>query len=152
MINPGFIVLIKREVMRFLALWKQTIMPGLISSGLYLVVFGEVIGKRLKNTELEVEYIIYIIPGLTMMSVINMAYQNSSSSIMQAKFLKFIEDILIAPLSGFEISMAFTIGGMFRGVINGILILLLSKLLVPEFTINNYGLTLIYLITVSWAL
>jgi len=151
MINPGFIVLIKREVMRFLALWKQTIMPGLISSGLYLVVFGEVIGKRLKNTELEVDYIIYIIPGLTMMSVINMAYQNSSSSIMQAKFLKFIEDILIAPLSGFEISMAFTIGGMFRGVINGILILLLSKLLVPEFTINNYGLTLIYLITVSWA-
>ena len=61
MINPGFIVLIKREVMRFLALWKQTIMPGLISSGLYLVVFGEVIGKRLKNTELEVDYIIYII-------------------------------------------------------------------------------------------
>ena len=151
MINPGFIVLIKREVMRFLALWKQTIMPGLISSGLYLVVFGEVIGKRLKNTELEVEYIIYIIPGLTMMSVINMAYQNSSSSIMQAKFLKFIEDILIAPLSGFEISMAFTIGGMFRGVINGILILLLSKLLVPEFIIENYILTLIYLITVSWA-
>ena len=151
MINPGFIILIKREVMRFLALWKQTIMPGLISSGLYLVVFGEVIGKRLKNTDLEVDYIIYIIPGLTMMSVINMAYQNSSSSIMQAKFLKFIEDILIAPLSGFEISMAFTIGGMFRGVINGILILLLSKLLVPEFTINNYGLTLMYLITVSWA-
>ena len=150
-INPGFIVLIKREIMRFLALWKQTIMPGLISSGLYLVVFGEVIGKRLKNTDLGVDYIIYIIPGLTMMSVINMAYQNSSSSIMQAKFLKFIEDILIAPLSGLEISMAFTLGGMLRGVINGILILLLSKFLVPEFTINNYPLTLIYLITVSWA-
>ena len=151
MINPGFIILIKREVMRFLALWKQTIMPGLISSGLYLVVFGEVIGGRLKNANLGVDYIIYIIPGLTMMSVINMAYQNSSSSIMQAKFLKFIEDILIAPLSGFEISMAFTIGGMFRGVINGILILLLSKFLVPEFAIKNYGMTLIYLITVSWA-
>ena len=150
MINPGFIVLIKREVMRFMHLWKQTIMPGLISSALYIIVFGEALGHRIGPME-GISYISYIIPGLTMMSVINMAYQNSSSSIMQAKFLKFIEDILIAPLSGFEISMAFTIGGMFRGVINGVLILLLSKLLVPEFTINNYALTLIYLITVSWA-
>ena len=150
MINPGFIVLIKREVMRFIHLWKQTIMPGLISSALYIIVFGEALGKRIGPME-DKSYITYIIPGLTMMSVINMAYQNSSSSIMQAKFLKFIEDILIAPLSGFEISMAFTIGGMLRGVINGVLILLLSKLLVPEFVINNYMLTLLYLIIVSWA-
>ena len=150
MINPGFIILIKREVLRFMHLWKQTIMPGLISSALYIIVFGEALGGKIGPMQ-DTSYIKYIIPGLTMMSVINMAYQNSSSSIMQAKFLKFIEDILIAPLSGFEISMAFTIGGMLRGVINGVLILLLSKLLVPEFVINNYMLTLLYLIIVSWA-
>lgn len=149
MINPGFIVLIKREVMRFLHLWKQTIMPGLISSALYIIVFGEALGARIGSMQ-NISYMNYIIPGLTMMSVINMSYQNSSSSIMQAKFLKFIEDILIAPLSGFEISMAFTLGGMFRGVINGILILLLSNIL-TGFTVQNYILTLIYLITVSWA-
>ena len=91
MINPGFIVLIKREVMRFMHLWKQTIMPGLISSALYIIVFGEALGKRIGPME-DKSYITFIIPGLTMMSVINMAYQNSSSSIMQAKFLKFIED------------------------------------------------------------
>ena len=90
MINPGFIVLIKREVMRFMHLWKQTIMPGLISSALYIIVFGEALGNRIGPME-GISYISYIIPGLTMMSVINMAYQNSSSSIMQAKFLKFID-------------------------------------------------------------
>jgi len=149
MISLGFIVLIKREIMRFLHLWKQTIMPGLISSALYIIIFGEALGKRI-GTMQDTSYMNYIIPGLTMMSVINMAYQNSSSSIMQAKFLKFIEDILIAPLSGLEISMAFTFGGMFRGLINGILILLLSNLL-TGFVVQNYILTLIYLITVSWA-
>ena len=153
MINPGFIILIKREVMRFMHLWKQTIMPGLISSALYIIVFGQALGNRIGKPidGKEIGYLEFIIPGLAMMSVINMAYQNSSSSIMQAKFLKFIEDILIAPLSGFEISMAFTIGGMIRGVINGILILFLSTLLEPKFIIQNYSLTLLYLIIVSWA-
>ena len=161
MINPGFIILIKREVMRFLALWKQTIMPGLISSALYIIVFGQALGDRIGSPIKgnDVGYLEFIIPGLAMMSVINMAYQNSSSSIMQAKFLKFIEDILIAPLSGLEISMAFTIGGMIRGVINGILILAFSALLInyyldnpgTTFEIHNYPLTLAYLIIVSWA-
>ena len=160
MINPGFIILIKREVLRFLALWKQTIMPGLISSALYIIVFGQALGDRIGSPikGSSIGYLEFIIPGLAMMSVINMAYQNSSSSIMQAKFLKFIEDILIAPLSGFEISMAFTIGGMIRGVINGILILLFSALLInyylddpnTVFQIQNYPLTLAYLIIVSW--
>ena len=161
MFSPGFYVLVQREILRFLRLWKQTLMPGLISSALYIIVFGQALGNRIgapiKGSS--IGYLEFIIPGLAMMSVINMAYQNSSSSIMQAKFLKFIEDILIAPLSGFEISMAFTIGGMIRGVINGILILLFSGLLInyyldapnTTFDIHNYPLTLAYLIIVSWA-
>ena len=117
-------------------------MPGLISSALYIIVFGQALGNRI-GTPIKgssIGYLEFITPGLAMMSVINMAYQNSSSSIMQAKFLKFIEDILIAPLSGFEISMAFTIGGMIRGVINGILILLFSALLINYYLddVENY--------------
>ena len=64
-----------------------------------------------------------------MMSVINMSYQNSSSSIMQAKFLRFLEDVLITPLSGFEISLAYILGATVRGLINGIVVFLLSWLL-----------------------
>ena len=149
MFSPGFFVLVQREVLRFLRLWKQTIMPGLISSALYILVFGHALGARIGEIK-DISYMNYIIPGLVMMSVINHAYQNSSSSLMQAKFLKFLDDLLITPLSGFEISVAYIIGATCRGLINGMMVILLSMLL-TGFTIDNILLTSFYLITVSWA-
>ncbi|SVD72228.1 uncharacterized protein METZ01_LOCUS425082, partial [marine metagenome] len=107
-------VIVKREIKRFLFLYKQTILPSVISSGLYIIVFGAAMGSRIGDIK-GVEYIHFIIPGLVMMAVINPAYQNPSSSIMQAKFLRFIEDILITPLSGLEISLSYIIGGAVRG-------------------------------------
>jgi ABC-2 type transport system permease protein len=89
-------------------------------------------------------------PGLVMMAVINPAYQNTSSSIMQAKFLRFIEDILITPLSGLEISLSYIIGGTVRGVANGVLVLLLGYFL-TGLQIDNWFLTFFYLFTVAWA-
>ena len=146
--SKPFITLVYREVWRFLVLYKQTIMPGIISSGLYVIIFGHALGTRIRFDFNNIEYIHFIIPGLTMMAVINQSYANSSSSIMQAKYLKFIEDYLIAPVSGFELSMSFIIGAILRGVINGILILLTCSLL-TSFDINNYLLSLFFLITVS---
>ncbi len=144
-----FLTLVYREVLRFLVLYKQTIMPGIISSGLYIIIFGPVFGSRIGLID-NVEYVHFIIPGLTMMSVINQSYANSSSSIMQAKYLKFIEDYLIAPVSGFELSMSFIIGAILRGVINGVLIILTCSLL-TGFTIENYILSLFLLIVISCA-
>ena len=149
MFSYGFFVLVQREVLRFLRLWKQTLMPGLISSALYILVFGHALGARIGQIK-DISYMNYIIPGLVMMSVINHAYQNSSSSLMQAKFLKFLDDLLITPLSGFEISVAYIIGATCRGLINGIMVILLSMVL-TDFTIDNVFLTCLYLITVSWA-
>ena len=149
MFSPGFYVLVQREVLRFLRLWKQTVMPGLISSALYILVFGHALGARIGQIK-DTPYMNYIIPGLVMMSVINHAYQNSSSSLMQAKFLKFLDDLLITPLSGFEISVAYIIGATCRGLINGVLVILLSMVL-TDFTIDNVFLTCLYLVTVSWA-
>jgi ABC-2 type transport system permease protein len=149
MFSPGFFVLVEREILRFLHLWKQTIMPGLISSGLYILVFGHALGSRIGEIK-NISYMNYIIPGLVMMSVINHAYQNSSSSLMQAKFLKFLDDLLITPLSGFEISVAYIIGATCRGLINGTMVILLSMIL-TDFTIDNILLTSLYLIIVSWA-
>jgi ABC-2 type transport system permease protein len=149
MFSPGFSVLIQREILRFLRLWKQTLMPGLISSALYILVFGHALGARIGEIK-DISYMNYIIPGLVMMSVINHAYQNSSSSLMQAKFLKFLDDLLITPLSGFEISVAYIIGATCRGLINGTMVILLSMLL-TNFSIDNILLTSLYLITVSWA-
>ena len=85
-----------------------------------------------------------------MMSVIGQSFANSSSSIMQAKYLKFIDDYLIAPVSGFELSMSFIIGAILRGVINGILIILTCSLF-TTFTIANYSLSMFFLVVVSCA-
>ena len=147
MINRPFLTLVYREVWRFLVLYKQTIMPGIITSALYMVIFGQALGSRIR-LENNVEYIIFIIPGITMMSVISQSYANSSSSIMQAKYLKFIDDYLIAPVSGFELSMSFIIGAILRGVINGILIIITCSLF-TNLTIANYSLSRFFLVVVS---
>tara|TARA_A100001388_G_scaffold270946_1_gene249075 strand:+ start:4972 stop:5730 length:759 start_codon:yes stop_codon:yes gene_type:complete len=143
-----FITFLRREVYRFLVLYKQTIIPALISSLLYIIVFGTTLGTRISSIN-GIPYINYIIPGLAMMSVINQAYQNSASSIMQGKYLKFIEDILVAPLSGFEISLGYIIGGALRGLICGLGILFIC-LFLTDLKIQNFVLTIFYLLTVSW--
>ena len=153
--NIEFLTFLRREIHRFLVLYKQTIVPALISSLLYIIVFGTTLGTRISSID-GVAYINYIVPGLAMMSVINQAYQNSASSIMQAKYLKFIEDILIAPLSGLQVSLGYIIGGAMRGLICGLGILIMCIILseMPnaqgEFNINNWPLTILYLLTVSW--
>ena len=131
-----------------MVLYKQTIIPALISSLLYIVVFGSTLGSRISTIN-GVPYINFIIPGLVMMSVITQAYQNSASSIMQGKYLKFIEDILIAPLSGNQISLGYIIGGTIRGIICGLSILIMC-LFITDLKINNFLLTIFYLLTVSW--
>ena len=146
--NIEFLTFLKREIYRFMVLYKQTIIPALISSLLYIVVFGSTLGSRISTIN-GVPYINFIIPGLVMMSVITQAYQNSASSIMQAKYLKFIEDILIAPLSGMQISLGYIIGGTLRGIICGLSILIMC-LFITDLKINNFLLTIFYLLTVSW--
>ena len=153
--NIEFLTFLKREIYRFMVLYKQTIVPALLSSLLYILVFGEALGNKIGPLEGQ-SYMSYIVPGLAMMSVITQSYQNSASSIMQAKYLKFIEDILIAPLSGLQVSLGYIIGGAMRGLICGLGILIMCIILskMPnaggEFNIKNWPLTMLYLLTVSW--
>ena len=84
------------------------------------------------------------------MNAINNAYQNSSSSLMQAKFLKFIDDLLITPLNGLELSIGYMIGGIIRGFLNGMLVIGLGWVF-TDLSITNIPLTMVNLILVSWA-
>ena len=135
--NIEFLTFLKREIYRFMVLYKQTIIPALISSLLYIIVFGSTLGSRISTIQ-GIPYINFIIPGLAMMSVITQAYQNSASSIMQGKYLKFIEDILIAPLSGLQISLGYIIGGTLRAMICGIAILVMC-MFITDFRIINFA-------------
>tara|TARA_Y100000590_G_scaffold467782_1_gene647950 strand:+ start:1020 stop:1787 length:768 start_codon:yes stop_codon:yes gene_type:complete len=149
--NIEFLTFLRREVYRFMVLYKQTIIPALLSSLLYIIVFGEALGNKIPKEYFETSYMSFIVPGLAMMSVITQSYQNSASSIMQAKYLRFIEDILIAPLSGLQVSLGYIIGGAMRGLICGLAILIMC-IIMPntDFNVDNWFLTILYLITVSW--
>jgi ABC-2 type transport system permease protein len=145
----GLNTLIKREVGRFFSVYRQTVLPGLISSGLYIVIFGFTLEQRIAEIQ-GVPYTLFILPGLIMMNTLTNATANTSSSMLQMKLLQQLPDLLTAPLSGLEISLAYIIGGTVRGVVNGILVLMLGMFL-TDLTIANPVGTIAFIFLVSWA-
>ncbi len=147
--SVGFITFVNRELRRFLSLYNQTIIPGLLTTILYIVVFGKSLGARIGDIK-DISYMSYIIPGLAMMNVITNAYSNSASSLFQAKMMQFLDDILITPLSGMEVAIGYITGGAVRGLINGVLVLLLGMLL-TGLPLTHPLLVLVFLMVVGWA-
>jgi ABC-2 type transport system permease protein len=145
----GLGTLIKREVGRFFSVYRQTVLPGLISSGLYIVIFGFTLEQRISEIQ-GIPYTLFILPGLIMMNTLTNATANTSSSMLQMKLLQQLPDLLTAPLSGFEISLAYIIGGTVRGVVNGVLVLILGVLLTDLPIVNPLG-TIVFIVLVSWA-
>ena len=144
----GFYTLSSREIMRFFSVWRQTIIPGIITTLLYIFVFGVALENRISEIN-GVSYKIYILPGLLMMNVITNATANSASSMLQMKLLQTLPELLITPLSSLELSLSFIIGGTIRGFVNGTLILLICWM--AGMPIVNLPLTLIFIFLVSWS-
>jgi ABC-2 type transport system permease protein len=113
-----FYTLYIREMKRFLKVVFQTVFTPLINASLYLLIFGVSLGKSIK-LEHGVSYLEFLIPGLVMMSVLNNAFQNTSSSIVSGKFSGDLEDFKVVPLSGQQIIWALSIGGLTRGLMVG---------------------------------
>ena len=145
----GLWTLTNREVGRFFSVYRQTIIPGLISSVLYILIFGFTLEQRISEIQ-GVSYTMFILPGLIMMNTLTNASSNTSSSMLQMKLLQQLPDLLTAPLSGLEIALAYIIGGTVRGIVNGILVLLVGVILI-DLPISNLPGTLIFIFLVSWA-
>ena len=150
MINwVGLYTLTSREVGRFFSVYRQTVIPGLISSVLYILIFGFTLEQRISEIQ-GISYTMFILPGLIMMNTLTNASSNTSSSMLQMKLLQQLPDLLTAPLSGLEISLAYIIGGTIRGMVNGILVLLVGIVLIDLPVYNPAG-TLLFIFLVSWA-
>ena len=108
------LTLTRKEVSRFLRVWKQTLLPPVITTVLYLAIFGKFIGSRISEIS-GVSYIDFIFPGLLMMSVIMASYQNTSSSFFGAKFQKSIEELFVSPMVYWKILAGFIFGAVLRG-------------------------------------
>ena len=108
-----------REYLRFMRIWIQTVLPPAITTVLYFIIFGELIGSQLADIG-GYRYMDYIAPGLILMSVITNAYANVVSSFYSSKFQRHIEELLVSPVPNFIILTGFVGGGIMRGMAVGL--------------------------------
>jgi ABC-2 type transport system permease protein len=112
---------VRKEVVRVLRIWVQTIVPPAITMTLYFIIFGNLIGSRIGSMD-GFDYMQYIAPGLIMMSVITNSYGNVVSSFFGAKFGRHIEEMLVSPMSNATIVLGHVAGGVLRGILVGSLV------------------------------
>lgn len=142
-----FLTLIRQELYRFIRLIRQTILPPILTTTLFILIFGFSLGSRIQEIH-GFPYIIYIIPGLAAMGVINSSFANTSTSLFMAKFDRSLENLLATPLSPLELVLAYVMGGLTRGLIVGGLILAMALLLLKQ-PLAHIGITLFFFVTLS---
>lgn len=126
----AFYTIVRRELVRMFRISSQVFLPPVITTALYFIIFGALIGQRIGAIH-GVQYIEFISPGLVMMSVITNAYGNVSSSLFSVRFQKSIEEILISPAREAVLLLGYTIGGILRGLIVAILVFMVSCFFMP---------------------
>ncbi len=122
----AFKTLLRKEIRRFSRIWVQTILPPVITTALYFIIFGNLIGRQLPAIE-GYRYIDYIVPGLILMSIISNAYANVVSSFYGSKFQHYVEEQLIAPIPSWVILIGYLSGGVARGLSVGAAVTLVSQ-------------------------
>lgn len=143
----GCYTLFKKEMARFGKVWFQTVLSPIVTAMLYLMVFSQVLEGRVEVFD-GISYTEFLIPGLLMMTVIQNAFANSSSSLIQSKTLGNLLFILVAPISTFQIFLAYTAAAVSRGLIVGLGVLLIALLYV-KVPVYNFGIILLFAISSS---
>jgi ABC-2 type transport system permease protein len=116
--SRGLIALSSREVERVLKLWSQTVVAPVLSSALFVLVFGLSLGDRIREIH-GFPYDVYIVPGLVAMAMAQAAYTNNASSVFQARFDRYLNDVLAAPMRPWEVNLALNAGGLVRALLIG---------------------------------
>ncbi|MEW8506215.1 MAG: ABC transporter permease [Candidatus Thiodiazotropha sp.] len=143
----AFQTIVTKEILRFMRIWVQTLLPPAITTTLYFIIFGRLIGDRIGEMD-GYRYIDFIVPGLILMSVIQNSYANVVSSFFGTKLQHYIEELLIAPVPHWVILSGYVIGGVARGTMVGVLVTIIS-LFFTDLSINSYGLTLLVFVLTS---
>lgn len=121
----GFYTLASKESKRVLRIWRQTLIPTIMITLLYFVIFGKIMGARIGNIG-SVSYIAFVAPGLVMMNIIMSSYQNTASSLFLAKFTKSVEELLVSTLSPHSIIWGYLAGSIIRCFLTGFIVILVS--------------------------
>lgn len=121
----AFKTIVIKEILRFARIWVQTVLPPVITTALYILIFGNLIGPRIGDMD-GFRYMDYIVPGLIMMAVITNSYANVVSSFYGSKFQRHIEEMLVSPVPNYIILFGFIGGGLARGLAVGFAVTLVS--------------------------
>jgi ABC-2 type transport system permease protein len=133
----GFRTIIIREFGRITRIWGQTLVPSAVTTTLYFVIFGSLVGQRIGEMG-GFDYRAFIAPGLIMMAVITNSYGNVVSSFFGAKFGKHIEELLVSPLPNWVIVTGYVCGGLLRGVMVGLVVTIVAMLF-SRLHIHHFG-------------
>ena len=143
----AFETIVLREIRRFGRIWLQTLVPPAITIGLYFVIFGNLVGKRIGEMG-GFQYMEFIVPGLIMMAVIQNSYSNVVSSFFSHKFQHSVEELLVAPVPNYVILCGFIVGGMARGLAVGTIVTFISMLF-ADLEIQNLFITVTVVLLTS---
>ena len=139
--------IISKEVTRIFRIWTQSLIPPILTSVLFILIFGYSLGSQI-STLAGVSYIEFIVPGLVMMGVIMSAYTSTSLSLFIQKFQGSIQELLVSPISYWQIIFGITFGALIRAILVGLGIFLISVLLTP-ITLHNIFVILYFIIMTS---
>jgi ABC-2 type transport system permease protein len=132
--------IVRKEIVRFTRIWVQTLLPPVITMGLYFVIFGQLIGSRIGQMD-GFSYVEFVVPGLIMMSVITNSYSNVVSSFFGVKFQRSVEELLVSPTPNYIILLGYVLGGVSRGLLVGFIVTLVSFLF-TDLTIHSLPITI----------
>lgn len=140
----AFSTIVRKEVVRFLRIWTQTILPPAITMSIYFVVFGQLLGSRIQDFG-EFSYIEFIVPGLIMMAVITNSFSNVASSFFSSKFQRSVEELLVSPIPDWLLVSAYVVGGATRGIAVGLIVLVVSQFFV-QISLHSIPLLLLFMV------
>ncbi len=143
----GLLTYIQRDTGRMFRVWIQTLGAPWTSAVLYILIFGRIVGARV-NLIGAVHYIDFVLPGLVMMNIMTSAFSHTSTSLYFAKWIRSIDEILVAPFSYLEMIVGFMAGGIIRAIVVGIGVYALAVFFTTA-TIAHIGMTIFYIVTVG---
>lgn len=122
----SFYTMLRKDIVRMFRIWVQTFLPSVITSTLYFLVFGTVLGSRIGDMQ-GVDYMVFVVPGLVMLAIVTTSYANTSFMFFTSKFFaRSIDEILVSPTPPWLLIAGFVGGGVIRGVLVGTLVLIVS--------------------------
>ena len=136
-----FQTILTKEILRFSRIWVQTILPSVITTTLYFVIFGRLIGDRIGDMQ-GLAYLDFIVPGLVLMSVITNSYSNVVSSFYSSKFSRYIEELLVSPAPNWIILAGYVAGGVARGLVVGAAVMTVATVF-AGLHLHSVGVTLL---------